>query len=130
MRRSWRKLHIGLDANTGRIVAAALTMKDIDGGAEVDALLDQVSGSVASFTADGAYDQEGVAAIVAERCPKRRSSCRRAPSPCRARRPRPHPRSGTAICTALPNTDVRPGRKRPATRCGLEPRQPSAGSSR
>jgi len=32
-------------------------------------LLDQVPGPVASFTADGAYDQEGVAAAVAERCP-------------------------------------------------------------
>ncbi len=32
-------------------------------------MLDQVPGPVASFTADGAYDQEGVAAAVAERCP-------------------------------------------------------------
>jgi hypothetical protein len=33
-------------------------------------LLDQVTASVASFTADGAYDQEGVAAAVAERNPE------------------------------------------------------------
>ncbi len=68
-RRSWRKLHIGLDADTGQIVAAALTTKDIDDGAEVGPLLDRVTGPVASFTADGAYDQEGVAAAVAERHP-------------------------------------------------------------
>jgi len=69
-RRSWRKLHIGLDADTGQIVAAVLTTKDIDDGAEVGPLLDQVPGSVTSFTADGAYDQEGVAATVAERHPE------------------------------------------------------------
>jgi len=68
-RRSWRKLHIGLDADTGQIVAATLTNKETDDGAEVDPLLDQVLGPVASFTADGAYDQEGVSAAVAERCP-------------------------------------------------------------
>jgi len=68
-RRSWRKLHVGLDAGTGQIVATTLTAKEVDDGAEVGPLLDQVAGPVASFTADGAYDQEGVAAAVAERCP-------------------------------------------------------------
>jgi len=68
-RRSWRKLHIGLDADTGQIVAAVLTTKEVDDGAEVGPLLDQVPGPVASFTADGAYDQEGVSAAVAERYP-------------------------------------------------------------
>ncbi len=63
-RRSWRKLHIGLDADTGQIVAATLTRKEVDDGAEVGPLLDQVAGPVASFTAVGAYDQEGVAAAL------------------------------------------------------------------
>ena len=61
VRRSWRKLHIGLDADTGQFVAAKLTDKERDDGAEVGPLLDQVGGPVASFIADGAYDQEGVA---------------------------------------------------------------------
>jgi len=69
-RRSWRKLHIGLDADTGQIVAAALTTKEVDDGSQVAPLLDQVAVTVASFTADGAYDQEGVAATVAERWPE------------------------------------------------------------
>ncbi len=69
-RRSWRKLHIGLDADTGQIVAATLTRKEVDDGAEVGPLLDQVAASVSSFTADGAYDQEGVSAAVAERYPE------------------------------------------------------------
>ena len=69
-RRSWRKLHIGLDADTGRIVAAALTTNDVDDGSQVGPLLDQVATSVASFTADGAYDQDGVSAAVTERHPE------------------------------------------------------------
>jgi len=69
-RRSWRKLHIGWDADTGQIVAAPLTNKERDDGAEVGPLLDQVAGPVASFTADGAYDQEAVAATVADRHPE------------------------------------------------------------
>src|SRR3954465_13720534 len=68
-RRSWKKLHIGMDADTGRIVAAVLTDKDVDDGAQGGPLLAQVGGPRASFTGDGAYDQEGVAAAVAERYP-------------------------------------------------------------
>ncbi len=68
-RRSWRKLHIGLDAKTGRIVAAALTTKDVDDAAQVGPLLDQVTGAVASFTADGAYDQSSTYDDVAQRHP-------------------------------------------------------------
>jgi len=69
-RRSWRKLHIGMDANTGQIVAATLTRKEVDDGSQVDPLLDQVGASVASFTADGAYDQDSVSTTLAERHPE------------------------------------------------------------
>ena len=69
-RRSWRKLHLGVDADTGRIVASALTGHDADDGARVDLLLDQVEGPVASFTGDGAYDQASVYDSVAERHPE------------------------------------------------------------
>jgi hypothetical protein len=54
-RRSWRKLHIGVDASTGKIVAATLTTKDVDDACEVGPLLAQVEGPLASFIADGAY---------------------------------------------------------------------------
>jgi Transposase DDE domain len=70
MRRSWRKLHLGRDADTGQIVAATLTTHDVDDGSQVGPLLDQVDGQIASFTGDGAYDQEGVYASVAERHPE------------------------------------------------------------
>ena len=69
-RRSWRKLHIGRDADTGQIVAATLTTHDVDDGSQVGPLLDQVDGPIASFTGDGAYDQDGVYASVAERHPE------------------------------------------------------------
>jgi hypothetical protein len=68
-RRSWRTLHIGMDADTGQIVATALTQKEVDDASQVGPLLDQVAASVASFTADGAYDQDSVSAAVATRHP-------------------------------------------------------------
>jgi len=69
-RRSWKMLHLGVDADTGQIVAAALTGREADDGAQVGPLLDQVPGPVASVTGDGAYDQDGVYASVSERHPE------------------------------------------------------------
>jgi DDE family transposase len=69
-RRSWKKLHIGMDAGTGRIVAAVLTDKEADDGAQVGPLLDQADSTIASLTGDGAYDQEGVYSDVAARHPE------------------------------------------------------------
>jgi len=65
VRRSWRKLHLGLDAGSGPIIASLLTGHDADDGSQVGALLDQVEGPLASFTGDGAYDQDGVTASFA-----------------------------------------------------------------
>jgi Transposase DDE domain len=69
-RRSWKKLHLGVDADTGRIVATALTGHDGDDGSQVGPVLEQVDGPVASFTADGAYDRDDVYAEVAVRHPE------------------------------------------------------------
>jgi Transposase DDE domain len=68
-RRSWRKLHIGVDAASGEIVAVEVTRRDIDDAAMAGALLDQIADPVASFTADGSYDQDQVSQAVAERHP-------------------------------------------------------------
>ena len=62
-------LHLGVDANTGRIVAATLTSKDMDDASQAGPLLDQVSGAIASFTGDGGYDQNCVYDSVAQRHP-------------------------------------------------------------
>jgi hypothetical protein len=59
-RRTWRNLHLGVDAETGQIVTSALTSKEIDDGVSVAPLLDQLSGPLSSFTADGAYAPEPV----------------------------------------------------------------------
>ena len=69
-RRSWRALHLGVDANTGRIVAATLTVKDMDDASQAGPLLDRVAGAVASFTGDGGYDQDRVYDSVAQRHPE------------------------------------------------------------
>ena len=70
IRRSWRKLHIAVDADTGQIAAAVLTTNDVDDASQVGPLLDQIGSSVAAFTADGAYDQDGVYGEVAARYPE------------------------------------------------------------
>ena len=56
-----------MDADTGQIAAVALTANDVGDASEVGALLDQVDGPIASFTADGIYDQDGVYSAVAAR---------------------------------------------------------------
>jgi hypothetical protein len=69
-RRAWRKLHLGMDAGTGRIEAVELTGHETDDGSRVGPLLDQVADPLASFTGDGAYDREDVYGAVAERHPE------------------------------------------------------------
>jgi hypothetical protein len=69
-RRSWRKLHLAMEADTGQIAAAVLTTSDVGDASQVGPLLDQISSPVASFTADGAYDHDGVYAEIAARHPE------------------------------------------------------------
>jgi hypothetical protein len=68
-RRSWRKPLIGVDADSGAVVAVEVTRKDIDDAAMVDTLLGQIGYPITSFTADGAYDQDRVSQAVAEHDP-------------------------------------------------------------
>jgi len=66
-RRSWRKLHIGFDAVSGRIVASLLT--DVDDASQVEPLLDQIADPVELFLGDGGYDRTGVYTALDERHP-------------------------------------------------------------
>jgi hypothetical protein len=66
-RRSWRKLHIGMDVTTGQIVAATLTDRAVDDAAQVGPLLDQVADPITTFMGDGAYDRNGVYAEMQAR---------------------------------------------------------------
>ena len=68
-RRSWRKLHLAFDADTGEIAASILTGNHADDAAQVPNLLDQIEGEIASVTADGAYDGEPVYQAAERRQP-------------------------------------------------------------
>jgi hypothetical protein len=70
-RRSWRKLHLAVDADTGEIVADTLTDNGADDASEVPALLEQIEGEIVSVTADGAYDGEPVYWAIANHQPDR-----------------------------------------------------------
>jgi hypothetical protein len=88
-------MHIGVDADTGQTVAAALTTNGVDDGSQVDPMLDRIDRSTAAFTGDGAYDQEDVHGEVAASLPMRWSACHRVQVRYRVRRPRPHPHTAT-----------------------------------
>ena len=68
-RRTWRKLHLAVDPDTGEILASELTTTEDGDASQVGPLLDQISGPIASVTADGAYDGDPVYRIIAERDP-------------------------------------------------------------
>lgn len=57
-RRTWRKLHLGVDARNGQIVAVTLTDQDISEESQVSRLLQQIEPPIEQVTADGAYDGE------------------------------------------------------------------------
>ena len=55
-RRTWRKLHLAVDAASGMIVAQTLTDQDTDDPSQVGPLLDRIDDPIGRVTADGAYD--------------------------------------------------------------------------
>ncbi len=58
-RRTWRKLHLGVDPKTGFIHCHTLTLNDVDDGSQLEDMLDQVEIEVTDACLDGAYDHEG-----------------------------------------------------------------------
>ena len=68
-RRRWRKLHIGINAETHDVLVAELTPDDVGDVTAVPDLLEQIDIPVVSLTADGAYDAEAVYDAVTERAP-------------------------------------------------------------
>jgi hypothetical protein len=69
-RRRWRKLHLAIDANSHEIVAVELTSDEVGDVTAVPDLLDQIDGSVASVTGDGAYDADVVYDEITRRHPE------------------------------------------------------------
>ena len=68
-RRRWRKLHLAVDATTQEIAAVELTPDDVGDITAVPDLLDQITDTVGSVTADGAYDGDTVYDAVLQRHP-------------------------------------------------------------
>ena len=67
LRRRWLKLHLGVDANTSEITTHVLTDGDADDAVQAPAMLRQCEGTLASVTADGAYDRDPVYQAAAVR---------------------------------------------------------------
>ena len=59
-RRTWRKLHVGVNEATGEVVAQTLTSHRIDDASQVAPLLSQVDEAVGAVGGDGAYDRHKV----------------------------------------------------------------------
>ena len=66
-RRTWRKLHVGVNEATGEVVAQTLTSHRIDDASQVAPLLTQVDEAVEAVGGDGAYDKQKVFDALAPR---------------------------------------------------------------
>jgi len=65
-RRTWRKVHLAVDQNTGYIQAAATTTNSISDGEMLPALLEQVT-PLCQVSADGGYDRRTCYEAIAGR---------------------------------------------------------------
>jgi hypothetical protein len=66
-RRTWRKLHLGVDEQTGEILAMMVTTNDVGDGQMLPDLLDQIEDEIEQVSADGAYDQKQCYDAIQER---------------------------------------------------------------
>jgi hypothetical protein len=85
-RRTWRKLHIAMDASTHQLTAALITDKDFLDRNALAGLLRRTAGEVRAVCADGAYDFEQCYRAIKEReaaalIPPRRDAVIRGKSP-------------------------------------------------
>ena len=56
-RRTWKKLHVGVDEATGEILAMAVTDNSVADHEELPGLLEQIDEPITQVSADGAYDK-------------------------------------------------------------------------
>lgn len=56
-RRTWRKLHLGVDEETGEILAAVVSTNNVSDDEAFRDVLDGVEGDIEAVSADGAYDK-------------------------------------------------------------------------
>lgn len=56
-RRTWRKLHLGVDEATGEILAAVVSTNNVSDDEVFEDILNGVEGEIEAVSADGAYDK-------------------------------------------------------------------------
>ena len=66
-RRTWRKLHLGVDEATGEIVAAVASEAGVSDDNALPDIVAQVEGEIRQVSADGAYDKRQCYDALAER---------------------------------------------------------------
>lgn len=66
-RRTWRKLHVGVDEATREIVAATVTTNNFGDGQVLPDLLAQVEDQLSQVTGDGGYDDRQCYQAISER---------------------------------------------------------------
>jgi hypothetical protein len=68
-RRTWRKVHLALDEQSGQIRAVLMTHQDVDDAAALPGLLAQIPADqpIATICGDGAYDTKACHKIIAKR---------------------------------------------------------------
>lgn len=64
-RKTWRKLHLAFDPDTGDIVGSELTTERVGDETALPDLIAEIDAEVGRFLADGAYDGHGVSACLA-----------------------------------------------------------------
>ena len=92
-RRTWRKLHLGVNAETQEIEVAVVTTNDMHDSEVFNDILERIEGDIDKVSADGAYDSHEIFKKIAERSaepliPPRKTAkieqhgnCKKAPLP-------------------------------------------------
>ncbi len=89
-RRTWRKLHLGVDEKTKDIVAVDLTTSGVHDSSHLPALLDQVAGPISQVSGDRAYDSGACYEAILARGAVPTIPPRRNARPNRVKDPPPH----------------------------------------
>jgi len=66
-RRTWRKLHLGVDEATGEILAAVVSTNNVSDGEVLGDILEGIEGDIEAVSADGAYDKRSCYDEIAKR---------------------------------------------------------------
>jgi hypothetical protein len=66
-RRTWRKLHLGIDESTGESMVAEVTTNDCHDSEILPSLLEGIAGEMAQVSGDGAYDTFACHEAIAHR---------------------------------------------------------------